>query len=196
MSNYVVQDSVDERDLNRVVMATYIFAGLVMLGVLGSVIQLVAGLCGFLAYYSATTLFFNLLGIASGGLYAYANVRSARAIAAREDGHLSFFVAGINCFAFPLGTMLSMYSWHVLARPSVRELYSNPDARALASPSPASKPKKPRLVAAPDDEMSFQEALNHLEHADDAEEQMWKKLEDDHNQAGSKTASTGEESSS
>ncbi len=188
----------DERDLRGVVLATYIFAGFMGLCVAGSVLQLVAGTFGLFGFSGGAPWFVaGLFGIITGTLLAMANVKSARAISAREDEHFSFFMAGLNCMMFPLGTILSIYTWNVLARPSVRALYGNPllttsNAKEPNSGQPKEVPvlkatkqkKQPELVVAP--EMSFHEAMAHVE---DQEDEVWRKFEEDVKRGQSGTTS-------
>jgi hypothetical protein len=48
---------------------------------------------------------------------------SGRAIAQRKWRVFSLVMAGVNCASFPLGTLLGVFSFIVLLRPSVRALY-------------------------------------------------------------------------
>lgn len=190
-----VQAVVDERDLNRVVVLSYVFAGFYTLAALLVLGNGVAALFGMplLAGLGATvsSVFFLALTFLSAGcmlLLAYANVLSAKAIKAREDEHLSLYVAGINtATSFPLGTLVGWYSWRVLSRSSVRDLYQAPlrGAPSLESKQPKSKGKV-RLVTAPEEPavepMQFHEAIKH---ADDKEEAMWKEIEEEHKRRGS-----------
>lgn len=179
-----VQVAADERDLRRVVLATYAYAAIIGIGILLSAFQIgwtiVAGLVPSVWWLMAAGI-----SLLSASLYAYANVRSAQAITAKQDLHFSFFVAGLNCMAFPIGTVLSLYSWRVLARPSVRDAFGLP--QISGSPGQPAKPtRKPALKVVPDltehpdlqpQTMTFHEAMAH---AEDAEEEVWRKLEEEH----------------
>jgi hypothetical protein len=48
---------------------------------------------------------------------------SGRLISLRRRRMFSLVVAGINCASFPFGTVLGVFTFIVLARPSVRALY-------------------------------------------------------------------------
>jgi hypothetical protein len=48
---------------------------------------------------------------------------SGRLISLRRRRTFSLVVAGINCASFPFGTVLGVFTFIVLARPSVRALY-------------------------------------------------------------------------
>lgn len=60
--------------------------------------------------------------------YAVLNFLSARFIAQRKHRLFSNIVAGLNCFQFPFGTILGIFTFVVLSRPSVKMQY---DASAL-----------------------------------------------------------------
>ncbi|MGC6427107.1 MAG: hypothetical protein ACON5H_08945 [Akkermansiaceae bacterium] len=51
------------------------------------------------------------------------DILCARALAARRNPVLIQVVAGINCLSMPLGTILGIFTFIVLARPSVRRLF-------------------------------------------------------------------------
>ena len=53
-------------------------------------------------------------------------ILSGRAIAQRRRKMFSLVMAGINCAWFPFGTLLGVFTFIVLNRPSVRILYENP----------------------------------------------------------------------
>ena len=163
-----VQADVDERDLGRVVKGTYFFVG--VLGVslvlsLGALLTFPMGIAGFLVC---------LLTIVSTALFGWANLKSARAIAAREDAHFSYFVAGMNMLAaFPFGALLSMYSWNVLARRSVQELYGSP-FRDRTLPQDKKKPER-KIV-----EPAAASPHVNLGNLDELEESMWLEMEKEH----------------
>ena len=62
---------------------------------------------------------FMLLGWAMGIL----TLISGRAIAQRRWRIFSLVMAGVNCASIPLGTLLGVFTFIVLLRPSVRSLY-------------------------------------------------------------------------
>jgi hypothetical protein len=60
-----------------------------------------------------------LLGWTVGALTIFAG----RCIATHRRRVFSLVMAGINCASFPLGTLLGVFTFVVLLRPSVKELY-------------------------------------------------------------------------
>lgn len=62
-----------------------------------------------------------LLGWTFGGLTIY----SGRCIARRTRRLFSLVMAGINCASFPFGTVLGVFTFIVLLRPSVRQTYES-----------------------------------------------------------------------
>lgn len=174
MPNFPTRYEQDERDLDRVKLATQIFAAFIALWMLGSLGMVLLGL-GTVSTTATGHVFFlitGLLGILSGAFFAYINFRSAQAIAERRDPHLSYFVAGMNLMAFPFGTILSCYTWNVLSRESVQELYKQ---GAPAIPAAAKKSKRPKLVASEaTPNVAWHEAISD---ADDEEERRWKEIE-------------------
>ena len=63
--------------------------------------------------------FFLLLGWIVGGL----NLYSARCMQRREKRVLSLVVGGLNCISFPIGTTLGIFTFIVMLRDSVTQLY-------------------------------------------------------------------------
>ncbi|HEY9790650.1 MAG TPA: hypothetical protein V6D22_09650 [Candidatus Obscuribacterales bacterium] len=184
--NLPIQSARDERDLKALVLGHYILAA--FFAILTAALVLMAGAAVFSPYLSGgwVTAASSLFAALGSALFAYANVHSGKAISAREDPQLSTYVAGLNTMAcFPVGTFFGIYSWRVLSRPTVRDLYNAPlrGAPAIAKSAP-SKPKakdKIKLVTTPTppaaEPMQFHEAMAY---ADEKEEAMWKKLEEEH----------------
>lgn len=65
--------------------------------------------------------FFALMVVAAG----VANLVSGRFITRRRNRLFSLVVAGFNCVQFPFGTALGVFTFVVLLRDSVRELYQH-----------------------------------------------------------------------
>jgi hypothetical protein len=59
-----------------------------------------------------------------GVLAALLNFLAGRALARRERRTLVQVVAGLNCLHMPLGTLLGVFTFVVLARPSVQALFN------------------------------------------------------------------------
>jgi hypothetical protein len=162
----------DEKELEYAKIGTYVFAGFLALAAAVS-------LFGLFSYggYGVIMVPFGLLGVISTALFAYANYRSAKAIGQRVDPHLSYFVSGMNVMAFPFGTILSWYTWSVLSRESVQELYKQgipalPPAGEKKKKAQVSK--KSKIVSEPVPEMMWQDAVAHV---DEAEEKLWAEIE-------------------
>lgn len=73
----------------------------------------------FFAMFKWFYLFFGVVLVA-GGL---GNLISGLFIRKKKNRIFSLVVAGINCMQFPFGTVLGVFSFIVLLRDSVRELY-------------------------------------------------------------------------
>lgn len=73
----------------------------------------------FLAMFKWFYLFMGTMIVAGG----VGNVVSGLCIRARRGRVLSLIVAGINCLCFPFGTVLGVFTFVVLLRESVVEVY-------------------------------------------------------------------------
>ena len=72
-------------------------------------------------------LFFGTVIVASGA----ANLISGRCIQQRRGRIFSLVVAGMNCLCFPLGTVLGVFTFVLLLRDSVTQIYeANLDGHA------------------------------------------------------------------
>lgn len=82
------------------------------------------------AFFAIFKWFYVIGGVflVGGGL---ANVISGLLIRKRHARVFSLVIAGLNCLAFPLGTVLGVFTFLVLLRPSVEELY---EARSAKTP--------------------------------------------------------------
>ena len=69
----------------------------------------------FLFMGSCATLF--------GWTFGVLTILSGRYIAQRRRRMFSMVIAGINCASFPLGTLLGVFTFIVLLRPSVKAMY-------------------------------------------------------------------------
>jgi heme/copper-type cytochrome/quinol oxidase subunit 3 len=77
--------------------------------------------------------FFGTMLLASG----LVNVLSAVFIRQRKNRTFSLIVAGLDCIHIPLGTVLGVFTFIILLRPSVQRLY---DARSGTAPGPLASP--------------------------------------------------------
>lgn len=166
-----VQADVDERDLGRVVKCTYAFVALIAI----SAVLPILGIVHSAAHFHIFQFVFSTIWIISLALFAWANIKSAKAIAAREEAHFSYFIAGMDMMVvFPLGILLSMYTWRVLSRPSVRDLYADPyRAPSLPPQKQADRPK-------PTDRNMIEPKID-TTNLDDLEESIWRQMEIEHN---------------
>ncbi len=64
------------------------------------------------------------LMLAFGFLTAFANVYAARCIARRKHRTFCLLTAGFNCLHAPIGLVLGVFSFIVLLRPSVEDLFA------------------------------------------------------------------------
>lgn len=150
------------------------------LGTLGMAVGLFSNL-GF------TSGIFGLVFIVCGFLFAWSTYRSGKAIAAREDAHFSFFIAGINVVAaFPFGLLYSMYAWRVLSRPSVRDLYGDPHKMPSLPPG-AKTVREAKSIVKLVQAVKGQEQAESGE-LDDSEEAIWREMEREHKKKTSKEA--------
>jgi hypothetical protein len=180
MPDLPMQINRDEKDLDRVKIGTYAWCGFIVASTALTLYGVFSSMAIFGLRYTA---FSATVAAVFGFLYAYANYRSAKAIAQRVDPHLTFFVAGINMAAFPFGSLLSWYTWHVMTRGSVQQLYKEgtpglAPVNLKKTDKPKAVDKKPSLVEAP--EVHWGEVVSE---ADDAEEALWRKLEEAYKQA-------------
>ena len=58
------------------------------------------------------------------------NLVSAANLRQRRNRRLSLIVAGFNCVQFPFGTALGVFTFIVLTRDSVREVYEHAESTA------------------------------------------------------------------
>lgn len=82
---------------------------------------------------------FLLIGLTG----AILNFLAARALARRERRTLCLVVAGLNCLHMPLGTLLGVFTFIVLSRPSVQALFNPASAAAPGGPWPEPGPAYP-----------------------------------------------------
>lgn len=96
-------------------------------------------LIGGYVFVGVGSLFF-LMGVVG----AILNFLAGRALAKRERRTLCLVVAGLNCLHMPLGTLLGVFTFIVLGRPSVQALFnpvqSAPTAGAWPHPGPGYPP--------------------------------------------------------
>jgi len=82
---------------------------------------------------------FLLIGLTG----AILNFLAARALARRERRTLCLVVAGLNCLHMPLGTLLGVFTFVVLSRPSVQALFNSAVPAVPGGPWPGPGPVYP-----------------------------------------------------
>lgn len=103
------------------------------------------------------------IGWTYGGLTAY----SGRCIAQQKHRTFSLIMGLLNCMWMPLGTVLGVFTFITLGRPSVRELYSGESPLLVAQES-----VKPAPV-----EFDHKKLEVDLKKIDEDEEAMWREIE-------------------
>jgi hypothetical protein len=88
---------------------------------------------------------FGALFFLSGVVGAILNFLAGHSLAKRERRTLCLVVAGLNCLHMPLGTLLGVFTFIVLARPSVQALFrrpplGTPEEGAWPTPGPGYPP--------------------------------------------------------
>jgi hypothetical protein len=166
----------DQKELDRLKWCYYAYAG---------IMALVAAATLYTAFNWYSSLFYlpvSLLTVVSIVISAWMNYSCGKAIAKREDDFFTYFVAGMNAMAFPFGTALTWYTWTVMRRPSVRQIYAEgirPDGGenrtmsklldAVQRPASVSKAASSKV-----DDIAWHDTLAHV---DDAEEKLWQEME-------------------
>lgn len=135
----------DVQHLKILSICYYVNAGLTFLGASIPVIHLVMGIFmmnGGMASSGLPTQELNALRmmggffvvissviIVIGWAVAVMNFLVARSIVRRQSRMLCMITAGINCLSIPVGTTLGVFTFIVLARPSVAESFSRNEER-------------------------------------------------------------------
>lgn len=84
-------------------------------------------------------LLFAFIGLAISifiGSQAVLKFLTARALERRHRRTLCMITAGLSCFQLPWGALLGIFTFMLLSRPSVKELF-NPTADHMSTPPPA-----------------------------------------------------------
>src|SRR5512138_2903898 len=88
----------------------------------------------------------GLLFMVLAGSYAAMAFLSARGIRLRRSRTLCLITAGLSCLYIPFGTLLGIFTFNVLGRPSVIALFAAPPL-PLSPPPPSPLPPRPEPVA-------------------------------------------------
>lgn len=173
MPNLPTRYDADQQDLERVKWGHYVVAGFLSFVTIATIAMLCVYGSGYMVFFPL-----QLFSIISTALYAYANYRSGKAIAQRTDAPITYFVAGVNTMLFPFGTALSWYTWNVMMRPGVQQIYAEHAVPITKANDKPRLPRKPKLVEMSDNatapEIHWADAAAHV---DDAEERLWAEIE-------------------
>lgn len=124
----------------------YVFGGLSLLGICGSVIYLVFGtiilsvgpenMPDVQDDEAAAMQVMGVVMVVLGGcitvlllVWGVATLIAGYSLNAHKNLTLCYVVAVINCLSIPLGTLLSIFTFIVLSRPSVRQLFEQQRAQ-------------------------------------------------------------------
>ena len=131
-----MSDTMNTRDQDRLRLLSifhYVLAAMQVLLALFPVIDLVLGMgivSGRVAgspeqssSYGWALVGSSVLAVALGLALAALTLLAGRRLAARQAHSFCMFVAAINCFFFPFGTILGVLTLIMLKRPAVREAF-------------------------------------------------------------------------
>lgn len=161
----------DQQELDRLKWCYYVYAG---------ALAAIAGVTFYTMLSWYASIFYlpvSLATVISIVITAWLNFRCGRAIAKREDDFFTYFVAGLNTMAFPFGTMLTWYTWTVMRRPSVRQIYAEgvrPEAESRTMTKLLEAVQRPSRSAAQVQDVAWHDTLAHV---DDDEEKLWREME-------------------
>jgi hypothetical protein len=124
----------DDEHLNLLAIFYYVYAGLSGLGVLYGLLYAVMGAAmgriplqpGRPGGETFPTAFFTVFGIAImvlSGIGIWLNIATASALKARKNTLLIQINAALHCLSIPIGTVLGIFTFVVLARPSIKALF-------------------------------------------------------------------------
>lgn len=86
---------------------------------------------------------FGVLFLVLAGSYAALAFASARALRLRRSRTLCLVTAGLSCLHVPFGTLLGVFTFQVLGRPSVLSLFAAPPVPLPGPPPPPPPPGAP-----------------------------------------------------
>lgn len=129
----------DENHLNALKICYYVMAGLGVLGLLFLLVHyaMMASIFGVISkspevkdaqtLQEMPSLFIGFYAIFAviGLVQIILNLWCARALGKRQTPTFIQVVAGLNCMGFPLGTVLGVFTFIVLARPAVHRHFKN-----------------------------------------------------------------------
>jgi hypothetical protein len=161
----------DQQELDRLKWCYYGYA---------AVLGLIAAATLYTTFSWYSSIFYlpvSLFTVLSVAISAWLNLRCGKAIAQREDDHFTYFVAGLNTMAFPIGTLLTWYTWSVMRRPTVRQIYAEgirPDGDNRTMAKLLDAVQRPAKTAPQVQDVAWHDTLAHV---DDDEEKLWQEIE-------------------
>ena len=130
----------DNEHLKLLAIFHYVVGGLSFLGTLGGVFYMLAGFFFFQNAAAISHTAASTPPVEIGWLFAFVGaviallcaaigvclIIAGRSLTARRNRTFCMVVAGINCLHFPLGTLLGVFTFIVLMRPSVAAQFERP----------------------------------------------------------------------
>ena len=83
---------------------------------------------------------FGVLFMVLAGTYAALAFVAARSLRLRRSRTLCLLTAGLSCLYIPFGTLLGIFTFNVLGRPSVQSLFAAPPLPLPSLPTPPPPP--------------------------------------------------------
>jgi hypothetical protein len=96
----------------------------------------------FIAWFFAA---FGLLFVIFGGGYAALSFLTARSLRLRRSRTICLVTAGISCLHIPFGTLIGVFTFSVLGRPSVLRLFGQASPASTQPPLPTPPPSPPSV---------------------------------------------------
>ncbi len=115
------QDAKDSEQLNILRICHYVVGGMSMLFSCFFLFHIVAGLFFVKETIGMTMAAMGLLMMISGWAYGALIIAAGKCIARRKHRNLIIVASALNCFNFPLGLLLGIFTFIVIGRNSVKE---------------------------------------------------------------------------
>jgi hypothetical protein len=131
----VPTESVDGGHLKAIVICHYVWGGVVMLFSCVFIVHIIMGIMMVKGQFPTNggpslpnqfgymVICIGSAAVLLGWALGILTIISGRAIARRRWRVFSLVIAGLNCASLPFGTLLGVFTFLVLLRPSVRALY-------------------------------------------------------------------------
>jgi hypothetical protein len=137
---YSPEQTHDDEHLKLLAIFHYVLGGLGFLGALGGAFYMLAGFFVFQKMptpgpaHGSPPVEIGWLFVIIGGFVALLSIAygiclilAARSLTMRRNRTFCMVMAGINCLHFPLGTLLGVFTFIVLIRPSVVARFERPN---------------------------------------------------------------------